>query len=444
MTEFKKTGAFYVSQWNGNPANAGSNVSPYAHPTTAPSSTANIIVVGTGYYKGLWSGTRRLLGDGKVIFDMEGQTLPSTTFTGAMYENIHFKNGGLGGIFGSVDCIYDLTLGVLPFINTSACLRGIILSGSPIASASNPIFTNCIILRKVTTNVQIMSFSYIAGSGGIATVANSGIADNCINGTITVGGVDYESKRLFDGSTRPDSNPAIPDVIGVIPNFYTNRNFSTVDPKFTDLINRAVNPDSDLLKRSSVNGYIGGVKPSRFIGKTIIDPTLEIITSQINTADPSNWTIQAGNDEGFIYLTFKLSDNLIQVPIIHADSIFAFDGSVAGGTVGNNNVPDFFPTLYTPLSQAGLKPNRLTYRLRTSIRTNKPTAESHWDNDNLTLSTDVARYYVQEFGDQPRIANIFGVTYGAGSPEFPPATVKNTINARWCQIQIRLTNKRTL
>jgi hypothetical protein len=185
------------------------------------------------------------------------------------------------------------------------------------------------------------------------------------------------------------------------------------------------------------------VVAGRKIEKGNSDPDVTITTSQIDTTDPTVWTIQSGFDEGFINFVFKLSDNIVKVPKIFLDSILSFDASVPGGSATNNNVPDIFPNLFNPLSLSGLKPNRLTYNLRTSISISRPVSESQWDNDFASLSTIPGQYYVQEWNTIPQIGNVSGVTYGNGNPLFIGSVI-NDINARWCQIQVRLTNLRTV
>lgn len=447
MSEFKITPigtGQYISEWNGNSANDGTAANPKKHPNEVPASTANVNIIGPGVYKGLISGIKPLKADGKVIIDMLGNTFnPGNFGTVRLFDGCWVKNFTPASTYWhAIDCILEWQGTFLPLLNTGiGSLRNIYLPGVAVGGI-NGVIGNSIVMRQITNQLNGFIYNYIPKETTMTFFNSTAYQHNMVNGPINIGGTLYECKRLIDGTTRPDADPLLPDVIAAYPNFYVNGNYSG-DPKFISFLDKIVEPSSDLLRKLNGNGFVGGVKPGKFIGKTTSGPDVEITTSQINTSDPSNWSIQAGNDEGFIYLTFKLSDNLVQVPIIHADSIFAFDGSQAGGSSSNNNVPDFFPTIYSPLSQAGLKPNRLTYGLRTSIQTIKPTSESQWDNDALSLSTDVGRYYVQEWGAQPQICNISGVTYGAGSPQFPTATVKNTINARWCQIQIRLTNKRT-
>ena len=136
-----------------------------------------------------------------------------------------------------------------------------------------------------------------------------------------------------------------------------------------------------------------------------------------------------------------MSENISEVQKLFLDALLSFDGSEAGGTVGNNNVPDNFPASYSPLSQAGLTPNRLLYELRTSQSIAKPTIDSEWDNDNVALGTTVGAYYRQEWNTKPTIVTVLGVRYGNGNPESIGGTA-NGINARWAQAKIRLTNNR--
>lgn len=475
MSEFKITGDFYASEWNGNSLNVGDANNPFAHPNDVVSTNIRLIL-GSGIYKGIQNKNIRKHGDGLVVFDFEngdnthGPTI-AQSFSDPANKNIIVKrcnsfrgnqhNGG-GNTGWHVDCFFEINIWNGFYRNNDNLVRYIIKGYTESIVTKTTAFYpgntmgnflyNCIVLSDIDPGGDrgtslIFQLNYVPKGVKVYYRSNSNILTNnaflntMLNGIINYDGVDYESKKLFDGSPRPDADPLVNDIISLYPNFYIQGGFSG-DPKFIDLENKIVEPDSDLLKKSNGYGFIGGVKPGKSIKKDDSNPDLTITTSQIDTSNPSNWTIGAGYDEGYIFITFKLSDNLVQVPKIHMDALLAFDSSESGGSVGNNNVPDFFPTLYTPLSQSGLKPNRLTYGLRTSQRIAKPTSESHWDNDNIALGSDVARYYVQEWSDQPKIYDVLGVTYGGGNPESIGAS-GNAINARWCQVQIRLTNRRT-
>lgn len=467
MSEFKITGDLFVSEWNGASINPGTDISPYVHPADAISSTTNIIVVGTGYYFGVWTGYRRLWGDGKVIIDCNGGHMSGgagNTVINPTHKNVKIiRCSNLFGLGTGQDAALDSCFLEFDTVSTGYRVGGIFLKcifkaytveeiTRPLLSGSDNTFnlSNCIFLSNVYLPHQRFGGTYDCCylPKGVRLRLSSNLTTwqnhlNCLyNGFLQYLGVDYELKKLHDGSPRPDADPLIPDFVDVFPTIYSQGNFAG-EAKIIDVENKIAEPDSALFRRSNSYGSIGGFFPGKYIQKDDSDPNVEITTSQIDTSDPSNWTIGSGYDEGYIYITFKLSDNLVQVPKINPDTLFAFDASEVGGSIGNNNAPDYFPTLYTPLSQVGLKPNRLTYGLRTSIRTDKPTSESHWDNDNLAISTDIARYYVQEWSTQPKIANVLGVTYGTGNPESIGA-IQNSINARWCQVAIRLTNKRTI
>lgn len=464
MSEFKLSGSFYVSEWNGSSGNPGTDVAPFSHPADAPNSSANIIVLGTGIYTGVWTGFRRLYGDGLPVIDCNGSNFcggAASSYSSPSHQKIKvIRCNNLFGLaagqntfindsyleFDEIQTGYRLSATLTRCIIKSYTVDTIvrIIVGSqndPIVQYNSIILSNINFTFTREIPAAVYDCCYLVKGKRIVLNGLEDHFNSCLNGYLNYGGVDYELKKLVDGSARPDSDPLIPDVVSVYPNIYSNGNFATVDPKIIDLENKIVAPDSDLLKKSNTYGFIGGVKPGKAIKKGDSGPDLTITTSQIDTSNPSNWTIGAGYDEGYIFITFKLSDNLVQVPKINMDGLLAFDSSESGGSVGNNNVPDFFPTLYTPLSQSGLKPNRLTYGLRTSQRILKPTSESHWDNDNIALGSDVARYYVQEWSDQPKIYDVLGVTYGGGNPESIGAS-GNAINARWCQVQIRLTNRR--
>lgn len=452
MSEFKKVGNGYISEWNGSPANAGTALAPKAHPADA-GMPAGTIIVGTGYYLGNIpnANARNFVGDGLPIFDLAGGNIPTAAGNNST-SFIYFRNGkvdfiGQAGAINFNNCVFENCPAMSLSLLTTVFLNTFLPNASQAYFSNAAGFSyNSIFLESfIGSGLQVFHFSFLAKGKKLKYVGTSAnLLNNCINGTVEISGVEYELKKLIDGTTRPDVNPLIPDIVtaaGFLGVYTTQGNFANGE-KILDVLAKIVEPDSTLLRRSNANGFIGGVKAGRKIVKDSLDSDVTITTSQINTLDPSNWTIQAGNDEGYIFIILKISDNLVEIPVINFDGILAFRGALAGGSAGNNNVPDFFPTLYSPLTQGALKPNRLTFGLRSSIRTEKPANESHWDNDNLALSTDVARYYIQEWGAKPQIGNVAGVTYGNANPQFIGSTI-NSINARWIQVQIRLSNKRT-
>jgi len=446
MSEFKIAGDSFVSQWNGSSANPGTALAPYAHPSSAPNSISNIVVLGTGYYKGGYSGTRLLQGDGKPILDLLGQiaNLPS----GGNIINIHFKNGELRSSSNFpryTRCIFENITLMSQAVPSFVSIENIYF-GSEIMNlvfGTNSAFFNSIILVNISgAHNGRMDCCYVDKNVVITADSISiNFINNLFNGVYRISGFDYELKKSFDGSDRPDANPSYQDLITIYPQVYTNGNFAG-DPKIVDLFNRIVEPTSDLLKRSNTNGFIGGVRPGKSIPVNSSDSDVTITTTNINTSNPTNWVIQTPATSGTIKIVWKLSDNISEIQRLLLDALLSFDGSVAGGTVGNNNVPDIFPTAYTPLLQAGLKPNRLTYALRTSQSISKPVITAEWDNDNVSLGTTVGAFYIQEWNTKPTIVTALGLRYGNGNPE-SIGGVSNGINARWAEVEIRLTNNRS-
>ena len=472
MSEFKLTGDFYVSQWNGASLNPGTPTQPYAHPNDAPSAN-NKVIIGPGEYTGSQGTKSRKHADGLVVFNFNGlnntigcdyaQSLAEPAMRGVYVKNCNsFKGnshigGGTSGWF--TDCVFQINEFPGDYRNSDSLVRCILqsyTSGQIIKTLNNlgnifPNFLyNCIILDDLhmagdRSSSSIYQYCYLPFGKKIFITANAPItattfSGSMINGIINYAGTDYESKRLKNGTSRPDANPSIADIVTIAPSFYANGGFSG-DPKFIDLFNRIVEPDSELLSYSGAYGFIGGVRPGKKIPVNSSDSNVSITFSNINTSDPSNVTIQSPATEGQIDIIWKVSDNIAEIQRIFLDALLTFNGSQAGGSVGNNNVPDIFPTSYTPLSQAGLKPNRLLYRLRTSQSIAMPSTDGQWDNDNVALGTTPGSFYLQEWNTKPVIVTVLGVRYGNGNPESIGGT-PNGINARWAHARIRLTNNR--
>lgn len=482
MSEFKLTGPYYISEWNGNSLNDGTNPdTPYAHPADVPVNVTSYVtpaIIGSGFYEGNFSRYYPFVGDGKVVADLLGLNPPITiaptgwAFATPLWKNIEFLNGDTIDLKGNnarlhiVDCYLEFN-----FINPNGNGNGLayhyrnIIKGASngeiansAASARSNNTYNCIFLSNsndwfapLSTNSDSFTcqntyfpkstthfFSQTHTAGTLVSFLN-----NCINSIFILGGAQYELKQLIDGSPRPDANPAISDIVNAPfwADIYTRGNFASVNEGIIDLKNKIVSPGSDLLKKANTYGFIGGVLPGKKVPVNSSDANITIATTDINTSDPANYLIQSPATEGFINILWKLSNNISEVQKIFLDALLSFDGSDAGGSVGNNNVPDNFPASYSPLSQAGLKPNRLLYELRTSQSIAKPTIDAEWDNDNAALGTTVGAYYRQEWNTKPMIVTALGVRYGNGSPESIGGTA-NGINARWAQAKIRLTNNR--
>ena len=460
MSEFKIAGIGYVSQWNGNASNPGTDTSPKAHPSNAgmPGDFTNQIIIGPGYYIGSIPGgsaARRWTGDGEVIIDLNGGSIDTIPVNPrVIFTNLTIKNGSVNALQSSGYETVNLRLinGIIWKLRFTSLHTGFLLIGD--VSNNDPSgadsFIGCSFLGSVFSNNLSVSNGTIVSSflakGKSIILPNytnrSNFRNNCLNGVIIVAGIQYELKLLFDGSARPDADPSVFDLASIWPDIYSfPRNNFSGDPKFIDEYNRIVSSDSVLLSRQDIT-TIGSVKPGKSIPVNSSDSDVTITTTNIDTSNPTNWVIQSPETSGTIKILWKLSDNISEIQRLLLDALLSFDGSVAGGTVGNNNVPDIFPTAYTPLSQVGLKPNRLTYALRTSQSISKPLITAEWDNDNVTLGTTVGAFYIQEWNTKPTIVTALGVRYGNGNPE-SIGGVSNGINARWAEAEIRLTNNRS-
>lgn len=458
MSEFKLTGDKYVSEWNGSSLNPGTDTSPYAHPADSPSSSTNIIVVGTGEYQGIWTGTRILKGDSDdVIIDCSGLNISQNASLALVFENITLRN--VGTLFGNpsvagftyplTSCRLDNVLN-LTFGGSNGLTRHtscVYLDTSDINSTNSAArggSQNCLILTNMNIGHSYLAFSYLAKGKRLyyyGTSAN--LISNCLNGVLNISGTDYELKYMKDGSPRTDADPLIADLAsasGFSDTYSVRGNFAGT-PKIINPYRRTVETDSDLLKTSNIFGYIGGVRPSKSVPVNSSDPNVAITTTNIDTADPLNWIIQSPATEGFINIVWKISDTIAEVQRIFLDALLSFYGDATGGTTDNNNVPDNFPASYSTLSAAGLKPNRLIYELRTSQSIGMPTVDSQWDNDSLALGTTAGNYYLQEWNTKPTISTVLGVPYGNGNP-LGIGGATNGINARWGNAKIRLTNNR--
>jgi hypothetical protein len=470
INEFKLIGNGYIAK-NGDSANVGTDPTlPKAHPADfALLNSSDVAVIGAGSYFGGGQAINNYFGDGKVVWDLNNtSSITARNFESAglgSIRNIKFKN--FLSIRGSAtnvqcrfyECIFEQATillerngnqsnGFVPAVVKSIYIGETLQGfggGSEIRiNGSFPQINNIFLVNTfiypgriggtilgnyVPKNCQIFSDSISIGTS---------ISNNMINGLITIAGITYELKRMSDGSTRPDADPLIPDLIDIYPNVYVNGNFCG-EAKFLDVIGKIVEPSSDLLKRSTTFGFVGGVRPGRstiLLGNT--DPNTEITLFQVEQVG-NGYKVATGETWGQIDIIRKESNSVVELGVKNPITPLAFDSNETPGSSLNNNVPDSWP-LTDPGTDPGKLPNRLTYLLRTSQNNNKPTTDGQWDND--ASSGGVAGvFYVQEWFTKPTLTQTGGNTYGNAEPEGYGGTV-NPINARWVHYRIYLRNDR--
>lgn len=440
MSQFRNTGLYYVSKWGGNSANPGTDVSPFSHPADyGTSSHLNTGIVGSGYYNGFWTGSRRIVGDGKVIFDFLGAAIGINQM-----ENIHLKNfdtiSGLSSNHLYIDCIFENFNNIFARGNYRRNVVLNTINGTYSNTLGIGWFNNLLIGGWTGLGIgKEFEYNFIPKDKilSIDSATQSLYTNNMVNGLINLSGNLYESKKLFDGSARPDADPLVADVVSVFPNFYTQGNFSG-DPKFIDVISRTVDPTSDLLRKSNAFGFIGGVKPGKYI--TFQNSDFVITTQNIDTSNPDLLRIETGFDFGKIRITGKVSDTLISSQAVDIRIPFFFDSSVIGGDPLNNNVPDSVHGL-RGIDTLGDLPYRLRFEVRSSQMPNASRFNNdEWDND---ISGIAGRWYLMEYG-QPMLHHLVAsVAYGNADKFAINAPIKVPFNYRSLDIEITLSNNRS-
>lgn len=408
MSQFKKTGAFFCSTFGGSALNAGTALAPYAHPTTAPSSTTNRVVC-SGSFKGGWAGTRVIVADGPCVIDLLGSTVTMDTdkFSPEVGSNperdfIHVKNGALTGASGYKNVVLENVSQIHINANNGSFLaqRMIYLPNSfnlitqvcSFLSLQNSLVFENVLFSNISFSGRItrcyldkdkyFEFQYLT----VPTTAqwNSFGPIYCIlNGRIVVNGVNYELKRLKDGTTRPDANPDYTDFLVIYPNVYTTGNYAG-DMKFINILKRKVHPDSDVF-HNAINfdtsfGWIGGVSIGRYVKPD--DANFQYsYSSNIDSSNPLSLKTAVGQPFGKIRITGKVSNNLITGMTIDFSSILKYDATILGGVPNNNNVPDASREM--GLTLGDFRPRRFTFKARfsSSLTANQASPDSVWDND---------------------------------------------------------------
>lgn len=437
---FKITGNNYVSEWGGNSLNPGTPESPYASIVDAPNTANLITVIGTGIYKHAWPAVtsgRQFLGDGKVEIDALG----SNVSCAGQFKNLKIKNGASLTIASSSvlieDCIIEnFSIGIA---NWSPVLKRNIFKNVPITTMSGQI-RNSILLDSFGGTPAWMFYGCYIPKGTIVTVSNAfnfaSPTNNMINGLVSRAGILYECKLLADGSPRPDADPAYADFATLAPNFYTTQRNFAGDPKFLDLESKIVEPDSDLLKTTFDSLFVGAVRPGQLI--RLDNPNFQFTYTRINTSNPLAVQVAAGQTDGEIRITGKISDTLVNSRYIGLRSIFEYFKGATGGTGENHDVPDAVKQLGLLASEID-KPRRLTYWMRTSLdpNANQASPASIWDNDGSGAGT----WLLMEVNTEPRHVSGVGTIYGNGDPR-GGGQVGSTFNFRSIDIRVVLDNDR--
>jgi hypothetical protein len=447
---FKNSGIYYISEWGGNDANAGTDpLLPRATLTALPG-VSGTVVIGAGVYKGSVGGglVRTLQGDGgMVILDgLGGNISVSNT---SIFRNLWLRNFASvshgAAAPGSYDNIYENIVITAAPGNSPFFYRSIFLPhATPTTSPAFQGYWNCIILNGINStsslNHRIVA-SYVAKNITVPftpghTFPASTFDNNCFNGKISISGIVYELKQLFDGSARPDADPGILDLVTVFPAVYTRGNFACVDPEFLDLFSKVVKPTSPLLKRSSDGYFIGAVRPGKFI--PITDPSFQVTFTRMNTGNPDSAVVSAGQNDGTVRMTGKISESLVSSRYLGVRSILQFWKGAAGGTSENNNVPDAVKLLGLLPAEID-RPRRLTYLMRTSLdpNANQSSPDSIWDNDGATSG----QYLLFEINTAPAHIGSPSGTRGNGDPR-ATGGVESPFNFRSVDIIFLLDNAR--
>lgn len=89
-----------------------------------------------------------------------------------------------------------------------------------------------------------------------------------------------------------------------------------------------------------------------------------------------------------------------------------------------------------------LRPNRLTYLLRTSKQDARPTLLSHWDNDIDPLYNKTGQYLAQEWDTTPGyfIDPTLNSVYGSGDSDAPQGLLLNEISCKWINVRVYMRN----
>jgi hypothetical protein len=243
----------------------------------------------------------------------------------------------------------------------------------------------------------------------------------------------------------------------------TDNNGTTVLVQPTSQIDTSV-PSSYILNVGETEGYIdyifdlGGISPldfidlkaelkfdSDFAGGSIQNenvPDSEPLT--LDYADKVNTSAASGVQNQFIVPTGLITVGMfVRIAGEYRQVTIVTPGSPNDTiTVASNfraNVGSGVTVTYGTANQIGaLNPNRLTYQLRTSVQSTRPTINSEWDNDLDPAYLQAGTFFTQEWGLRPIYAIQGGIVYGGGDSERPIGATTQEIEARWLNVRVYL------
>lgn len=462
MSQFRLPGDYYVSQFGGDDLNAGTD-------PTAPKETISglpttltgndLVIVGSGTYKGVGTGIKNLEADGEVMIDF--QDLPLTTsylrFVGLRIKNVGggdsfltprfsqciFETDTYASLFRTTDLNYDRGIFDSVFL---ANFRSRATTASRIRTTFNSFFGSICNADNSEGSViwiETMRHNFFSSNTTLYLLqtaidnVNKEWINNCINGPIKVGSTTYELKKTLEGTDRSDVNGSLPDIIAVWPDVYTDGNFASTNTIIFDEAYRICSPDSDLLKVEGDLGFIGGFKAGKYI--TIEDENFTTTYDNIEEISPGVFRIESGQDYGKIRMTGKVSDNLISLQKLNLRIPISFDADEIGGSVLNDNVPDAWNGLLGSDTLGDL-PQRLRFELRTSQLANaNRTNPTDWDNGFIG---NTGQFYLMEYGKPITFHILSSVVYGnADKFAINPDTILPFFYRSWDLI-ITITNTR--
>jgi hypothetical protein len=318
-------------------------------------------------------------------------------FENCSFENITAFSSSYGGIF--VNC---------RFINCA-------WTGTNGARYS---FDQCRFINCGIRDTSRFTNSYIDLYSSLrvqASINNANFDGNCINGTIAVGGTNYQ---IF--SNHRVSNPTL------------NQNSFDLDPLFNNVTkgDLTVQAGSPLLRIDNVN--IGGVVYA--VGSYLDQPEWQPENGAVwyNTVRSGNDAVlTAGATEGYVRSAPK---RVAAIPTrlnrVHYRGLLNYNKSTALGSVTNKNVPD--TDIYAGNDASGLgNPDRLTFLMRWTYKDEIPLNDSGWENGTIYPAGQYAKLC---YGLEPSV-DITGKANGDAG--YNPAST-NPVVAVYCQSQVNL------
>ena len=458
---FREIGDWYISK-TGNDGNSGLTPDlPKRTLLTDYTAAGDLIVVGSGLYqedigKSLGQGGHIYEGDGLVVFNGNGiyEIINggaagglSQIFINIIITNYSVRSSNNARTYDFRQCLIENVLATtsthLFTCNQSILINVNFSNASSGASILSSIFISSSVFSSIFKNNYVDIDSVIK----CTNISPSNFRNNNIQGTILLDATKYAIQDQLIG-TPQDNGYAVGVDWLTEANLTTNGYSGTIsgwdiavstcfnrDPQFNNVskLDFSINTNSPHFQNAeNAIDNIGGTNVGQGFYGTDDEWNISMEALQdANITGISDRILASGTSGKITSAPIQTPGGILLTPIvINYVGALIFDSDEAGGTSGNQNVPD---SINYNSGDAGRNPNRLSYEMRWTTSATKPTQDSDWTNGGYISAGTWANF---EWNQQPRIDNL-----GRGNGDASYNQLNNqSIEFIWYQVRVTLRN----